>query len=775
MQPDPVHSDVAVSLATNGLANGKGSPPLPPIISMAGVGVNGGAGFVYAQLFAAHSLGRAGIRAKTVQNEKSCLRRLMGFRGETEAADCKWMANQKQYEEALAALTDPGNCKTAPGQSRGNKTLRSGLNQVRRTLITQLALANPGNTLWESYLRAHYKHINTGGTAELMTKTQFIRHCFNATGINRRKLNARKIVVQGPTFERIKQLEDSLGAAGELTQWLINWTNDHMQRFRTAYGKRVAEAVRFQYSLHRADWPDALKQEWDDLFLWRTEPQKAAGKWQLHYKMPKRGRYLWRIRKHERSCPSAAKQQLEASNFFGWCLQPQVPLPNGDKNFWRSGPNRKINKDDLSLALFADSDLFDGYIQFRKAHTVTEAESIAGEMGEFNRSCKTFIEFASSLLNPRMGFIFHRKDLYFRPRDQTPSARNLAPKVGDSFYKPELDKIVYVSDLDERWYWFCKTKRSYMEDLRDLEFDPARKTRDTEAINRILALDDPLAALAELLQKLEEAEPEIEHFKHFHRRKKLFFTLISNCPLRVLQYACMTGRHLVRTEAKPGEKPFYQIRFTKDEFKNERYIAERDYSFDLPSEYTRFIDSYLQEDWPAIVGRAFEKDDRVFQGQLLGQKPLDRKSLTHRIITQLNKICRYTTARHLGEKYCMPGFGPHAVRHIVATGTIKATGSYEDAALLLWDAVQTVRKAYAHIKRVEQLSQASREHYNRVSRALDKARSLYLAQIKRADANQIAGETTIPGTITYGNQGVSGARDGSCREHSAEHLATGGE
>lgn len=687
-----------------------------------GISENGSAALSYDELIAAHSGGRPHVKTKTIQNEISSLRRLITCLGQNGADDCRWMADQREFEKGVAA------CKL---DSDG--TFRSALNQLRRSACERVALANPVNTLWESYQRAYYKYVNTGGSAQLMSKNEFILHCFNATGISRHRLNAQKILVHGPTFERIKQLEQSLGADGELTQWLINMSDNNMKIFQTKYGKRVGEATEFRYALLRRDWPPGLAREWDDLFLFRTEPLRASIKWDLHLEeIPKKKTYLWRVRKHENSCPSADKQLRELECFFGWCLLPRETLVNGEKNLWRSGPDETIRKENLSLALIANTDLLDGYIKFRKAHTVTEAEATSGELGSFNRSCKTFIELASSLLNPLVGFIYLRKEFYFRPSETSPAATNLASRVGYRFYKAELRKVVEVTDPDERWYYFCKKIRDYMERTQDQEFDPLLKTRGGDPIAGILSLDDPMQAIVELLQRLEEAEPVVDHWRHFHRRKRLFFLLIANCPLRILQYALMTGNHLVKMKPIGGRPSFYQIRFTKEEFKNERYIPEWDYLFDLSEDLTSFIDSYLQNDWPAINGRPFTAEDRVFCGHLLGEIPQNRKTLTERIITQLMKICRETTARHLGAKYSTPGFYPHAFRHIEATSIIKVTGSYEEAALLLWDAVATVRRAYAHIKRVDQLGKVSRNHYARMSRGLEKARGLYLLQSKQA-------------------------------------------
>jgi hypothetical protein len=658
----------------------------------------------YAVLIAEHQKRRREVEKKTVQNEVSALRRFLGQVGESETGDCRWMADQAQFEKRL----DEAHVE--------DRAFRSALNKVRVTVYSLVDQANPANTLWESYLRAYYKHVNLGGSTELMSKNEFILFCFNATGISRKRLNAQTILVHGPTFQRVSDLEKSLGAEGELTRWLINMSDNNAETFKTAYGKRVSEAVHFNYAFPFEEWPDELKKEWSALFLFRTSPLKASRKWGLHLENVKKKKlFTWRIRKSDGACPSADNRRQELEWFFGWCQRPTELLPDGTKNVWRSGPDRKITPEQLSLALVLDQDLFDGYLEFRKAHTLNERESVAGEIGEFNRSCNNFIEFTSSLVNPYTGFIYLRKDLYFQPGNKNCSPRNLAAQVGFEFFNSEIGKAVHIDDPDERWLYFCKGVRSYMELTKANEFDPSTVTRGREPIASILALDRPMDPVFELLAKLEAAEPAIAFWKHFHHKKLLFFKLLSVCPLRVFQFALMTGTHLRKAAASSGRGSFYRIHFDKNEFKNERFIREQDYQFEVPEDFTTFIDHYLSVDWPAINGRPFTPDDRVFSGRTTskmknGVLPT-RKQVIERITRQLMKLCRVTTARHLGMKYRTPGFGPHAMRHIKATDVIKRTGSYEKAALLLWDSIITVMKAYSHVKRVEQLAQTSREDY----------------------------------------------------------------
>jgi hypothetical protein len=182
------------------------------------------------------------------------------------------------------------------------------------------------------------------------------------------------------------------------------------------------------------------------------------------------------------------------------------------------------------------------------------------------------------------------------------------------------------------------------------------------------------------------------------------------------------------------------------DFKNHRYIDE-DYELDLPARLTPLIDEYFAKAWPVLnapIGTfqswrdrnhgcpflvdgegeiiPMSKDnryaalakvspsDRVFgiaygaSRKVEDRTPRKPAQKTKNIQEGLQRLTRNATGRFLGDLYKTNGFYPHAFRHIVATAEIKTSGSYERAALLLWDSVETVMKAYAHVKRSDQLA-----------------------------------------------------------------------
>lgn len=662
----------------------------------------------FSELFGLHEKRRLEeVEPKTIANEISDTRKLLRLRGLDVGSDSEWLASFEEFQSAIDAA------KKDISSEQARRTFSSNINQLRKTVRLQLENRSPVNNLWDAYLAAFQNAINRGNPQQLMTKNEFIMRCFSATGISRRRLNAESIMVQQVTWDRIQALETELGAPGELTKFLINISPPKVQQYKTEFSKRLSAALAFEYRHPHDEWSPSLKDEWSQLEFFKTRPADAKIKWRLDGFDPKNA-YRWRVRSKDKSNRSAMKQQYELELFFGWCLKPMVFLSDGKLNLWRSGAG--LREDELSLSLVCNLDLVMSYIGFRRAHTITEAESIKGDLGNFNHACTLFCQMAGSLLNVESGFIFFRPDLYFRPQipeeNLAGKPQNIADMVSDKFYNPLTRKREVVADADERWFRFCNETRSAITAAQKdaVPSGETVKTRDpNDPIRHILDLPHPRAALIELCYELEKHEPIMPYWKWFHLRIRVFFELICRCPLRVSMFGLMTGQNLKKLNM-PDPSGFgqnhYQIQFAKADFKNERFLNE-DFKFDLPASLNKLIDTFLLRGWSALHGRPFEENSRVFQTRSEDDADTDLADITDNIVAQLNKTCKRMTARYLGEKYKSPGFYAHAIRHIIATDVIKSTGNFHEAALLLWDSLDTVRKEYAHILKTEELAKTS--------------------------------------------------------------------
>ena len=340
--------------------------------------------------------------------------------------------------------------------------------------------------------------------------------------------------------------------------------------------------------------------------------------------------------------------------------------------------------------------------------------------------------------------------MFLNPERYIPILEHLLPNT--SFNRVNQQYIEHRT-VFERWVAYCAKTRGQMFDTLDAATETGQvgKSRSTEAgIEAIIALPDPRVAIADLLNRIERdytgyAWETTPWEKAFNCRRQVFFELMAIAPHRLRIWAILARRNFTERSGPDGRR-IYHLHIDMADFKNHRYIDE-DYELDLPARLTPLIDDYFAKAWPILNARIgtfqswrdrnhgcpflvdgegeiipISKDnryaalakvspsDRVF-GLAYGasckvedRTPRTPAQKTKNIQEGLQRLTRNATGRFLGDIYKTNGFYPHAFRHIVATAEIKTSGSYERAALLLWDSVETVMKAYAHVKRSDQLA-----------------------------------------------------------------------
>lgn len=279
----------------------------------------------------------------------------------------------------------------------------------------------------------------------------------------------------------------------------------------------------------------------------------------------------------------------------------------------------------------------------------------------------------------------------------------LDPKGGWIYQQPAFGALLPnpVSTEEVTWREWCNASRAAIKKrLLRLEKDRLIKTgRDVqEPIKDILDRQHPLTALFEIsdgikshiIKYASNSTVLNDYRRDAMHRDKLLFDILSVQPLRAKMFRDMTYKtdntgHLYKR--KTGE---WAIRFAPEEFKNETGAAsDKDYDVPLPPDLYEDLEHYLNK-----VRRsptfARDQSDHVFvacQG-----KPSSDRRRGH----WFGVMVRSRSRQFLPE---CPGFGPHAIRHIVATDYIKNNpGSYMVAADILHDRLETVMKAYAHLK-----------------------------------------------------------------------------
>lgn len=628
-------------------------------------------------------------------------------------------------------------------KSQSARSLRSGMNRVRATFLLRhesemLGVRSPESfpNFWSAY--QYYGKIASGlGFLGYIPGTLRRRkpngHLLRSMGIREGTVTALRrgiaCTVTEALKERFGQVEKLLRTPpGALTRHITFRGGPRPEPTRaSAHSSRYSSAVRFRYGIAFDEWPKHLQDEVNEFLK-----AKMNTKWTV------RG---------DGYCGTADNLLKKLNAFVGWLCLPRSDNP------WRSGGGRKIEEIKSVFAELATAETLDQYRVFRLAHTVTEEEFLNGERATvFNGTLRGLYHFAAELLLPWHKFK-HKKPAGFvlqNPDRYMPLLSHLLPLSAPD---PVTNVHTALSDPYQRWAAYCQKTRGAYFDILDgaKETGKAGTSRPTDAgIESILALENPRTALAELLQLLRadyegyswEATP---HDKATYCRRQLFFELICLIPHRVRLWSVLSRRHFEERTNAAGEHCFH-LHIPRAEFKNHRYL-DVDYDLDLPPRLTPLIRTFFRRAWPILnapigtfqqwrdanSGRIYQTDecgnvvpiekdvrytafpqmkpsDRIF-GISFGVtlKPEERKQPTPEqksklIGANLQTMCQRTTCRFLGKKYKTNGFFPHALRHIIATAEIKATGSYERAALLLWDSVEMVMKTYSHVKRTDLLA-----------------------------------------------------------------------
>lgn len=682
-----------------------------------------------------------GVR-RTITSQIWCARQLLKAMNWTEETDPVCIASDANFncavDQACARLG-------YEAKSQDARCLRSGAIRVRTTFLllheghlTGAKAPEAFGDFWSAF-QYYGKIAERYGYLGVHPETNRPRY---ATGGLLRNMGIREATVTAlrrgmrcsltePLEERFQEVEKLLRTPpGALTRHITFRGGPNPEADRaTAHSSRYSQAVRFRYGIAFAEWPKHLQDELNEFLR-----SKVGVKW---------------TEGSDGYCGTADNILKKLNAFLGWLC-----LPAGD-NVWRSGGGKKLADIKSLFAELVTPEILNRYREFRLAHTVKEEEYLNGERATvFNTSLRGIYHFAAELLKPPhkfktskpAGFVFRNPDRYGRLLE------HLLPTTS---IDPVTNGFIPHQTFYDRWVAFCQQTRGAFFDILDsaIETGKAGKSRPTDAgIEHILALPNPRTALAELLDAVRcdydgyswEATP---HDKAYYCRRQVFFELLVRAPHRVRLWAMLTRRHFEERTNDAGER-YFHLHIGSREFKNHRYL-DSDYDLDLPVHLFSLMQTYFDRAWPILnaplgtfqrwrdqnSGRIYQTDaqgnvvpiendaryeafakmkpsDRLF-GMAYGltlaeehRQVLTPEKKTKVIISNLQRLCQNSTCRFLGVKYKTNGFYPHACRHIVATDEIKTTGSYERAALLLWDSVEMVMQTYSHVKRTDLLAKA---------------------------------------------------------------------
>jgi integrase len=292
----------------------------------------------------------------------------------------------------------------------------------------------------------------------------------------------------------------------------------------------------------------------------------------------------------------------------------------------------------------------------------------AERAGNFNAFTRGILDVTVSLLNPTTGFFPQQPQLLDRlPEDFRPAVT---------------------------WQAHCADAYARLYALRKVVTPSIVPTRDPEApIRELLGEKNPLRAIFEMLRAMEEAMPSATapQRRAIHLRDMVLVALLLGNPLRIsqyitLQYGAGTREHLYRT--KDGA---WRIRQEPDTFKNGRTTARKPYSVEVARVAWPYIERYLAEARPLLLGGQQSRYLLVGQGAGIDSP-----------VSNLDDRLQVLTARYIPGS---PGFRAQAMRALVSTAWLRVNPrDYLTVSLLLNDSLQTVLRAYSHLEAADGLS-----------------------------------------------------------------------
>jgi hypothetical protein len=420
------------------------------------------------------------------------------------------------------------------------------------------------------------------------------------------------------------------------------------------YRLKIKEYRHKGYRLSFKNWPEFLQQEFTSLKDYKTAQAGFSN-------TERQGRW------NERTA-QAMRGQLES--FFGFlCLPPDEP----DRRYQGTG----LVPGDLTLAWLAILQAVKNFLDFRQFRS-----------GAHSGATEAFINAFGSLLQPEGGWLWLHPELLDRLPEQ--HQRSVHAAGGWESYCTDVHKELRKA--------LASLKRS-----REI-----RKTRDPMLpILPILNLREPLSAVNHALNlHRADLEARSHSYKLFSKnqaaawRDHLLISLLARFPLRAKHWGMFTykedGTGYLRRHPNDG----WQLVIPYADFKNVRNEAvfppnapgkELILTFDQVHALRQLIpllEFYLEHAWPILAGN----------GPYLFPMKTGKAMTALDVFTRIQNWSHEYLSQHSSRGRGIKGvhaFGPHAFRDIVATHIIKTTGSLTQAANILLDSEETVKRHYA--------------------------------------------------------------------------------
>ncbi len=432
-----------------------------------------------------------------------------------------------------------------------------------------------------------------------------------------------------------------------------------VQQLGTAYGKKLSELAAKPYRLNGLT-PTLLK-EVREFIKFKVAPSA----------MPLNRNKSWRVKQKSEFGKSEAKfldVSLDGKTFSASAML----FVNEMESFFGTLQQLGYDTTKFSLAYLTDFTLIRAYVDFMHERA-----------GAITRTSMLVVTSAQGLM---LKMIKHGREKEFGFLLQHPVY---------------ADRLLTPIPRSE-WSAWCASQvlflKQYTGELK--EGNHIKKGRNPEdPIRSILERKHPITALLEISENMSAFFEKNERFMSkqddmVFQRDLLLFSMLPTQPMRISMFAKMTHRADNTGHLYQKKDGCWAIRFLASDFKNEKGAAsDKDYDIPLEEELWPKVEHYLHKVRPLFN----DARPNVFVSYNFGNKQQIGKIKDGRgDVLILSLAVTKRSQKFLPE---CSGFGPHSVRHIVATDYIKNNpNGFQVAADVLHDRLDTVIKHYAHLK-----------------------------------------------------------------------------
>lgn len=420
-----------------------------------------------------------------------------------------------------------------------------------------------------------------------------------------------------------------------------------------SYRAQMRARIQDVYALPEKEMSTALRNEWRDWLDAKTtgaSSERAKGERRWRLLPPEKTLKCSRLAMiGDSSCPTADWALDRLRQCLGWMRRPK------DRDGGGYAPEVV-----QSLAWFARPEVVEGFLQFLTQRS--DRLKHGGQAG--------FARYVNLLTRPQRGYLWRHPELRFRlPENFQPAS-------------------------DDAWRTLCAETTAIADSWIRESSDKNR--RPAEPVAALLASDEPLSHLLGAVEKIDQLAAKARPgglAEARHRRNALLIAFLISNPLRLRTISTLTWTPDNQGDVYQTANGRWRIRLSSISMKNgENEFRRRPYDVEVSEWVGELLSSYLEEFRPVILKGV---TSRYFFVGAPSVKPW----------SSLDNCFQELTQQHIPA--CL-GFGPHTVRHIVATNWLAShPNDFLTVAELLNDRLQTVMAEYAHLKRDTSLGRHS--------------------------------------------------------------------